>query len=43
MEAAALEEFRLVHGRLPEINEAVAKVEGFSAELVAAPDRGGVK
>jgi hypothetical protein len=31
MEAVALEEFRLVHDRLPEINEAVAEVEGFSA------------
>lgn len=32
MEAVALEEFRLVHGRLPEINEAVAEVDGFDDE-----------
>lgn len=31
MEAVALEEFRLVCGRLPEINEAVAAIEGFRA------------
>lgn len=31
MEAVALEEFRLVHGRLPEINEAVDEVEAFDA------------
>lgn len=31
MEAVALEEFRLAHGQLPEINEAVAEVEGFDA------------
>jgi hypothetical protein len=31
MEAVALEEFRLAHGRLPEINEAVSDVEGFGA------------
>jgi hypothetical protein len=31
MEAVALEEFRLIRGRLPEINEAVSEVEGFDA------------
>jgi hypothetical protein len=34
LEAVALEEFRLVHGRLPEINEAVAEVERFDTERV---------
>jgi len=29
MEAVALEEFRLAHRSLPEINEAVAEIEGF--------------
>jgi hypothetical protein len=29
MEAVALEEYRLVHGRLPEINAAQAEVERF--------------
>jgi hypothetical protein len=33
MEAVALEEFRLVHGRLPEINAEVAEVASFEAEL----------
>jgi hypothetical protein len=32
MEAVALEEFRLVHDRLPEINEAVVEVEGFAID-----------
>jgi len=37
MEAVALEEFRLVHGRLPEINAEVADVASFDAELGPAP------
>ena len=37
MEAVALEEFRLVHGRLPEINAEVAEVASFDAELGPAP------
>ena len=37
MEAVALEELRLVHGRLPEINAEVAEVANFDAELRPAP------
>jgi hypothetical protein len=37
MEAVALEEYRLVHGRLPEINAAVAEVPSFDVELGPAP------
>ena len=37
MEGVALEEFRLVHGRLPEINAEVAEVASFEAELGPAP------
>ena len=38
MEAVALEEFRLVYGRLPEINSADAEVESFDAERSHAPE-----
>jgi hypothetical protein len=38
MEAVALEEFRRIHGRLPEINEAVAEVKGFDAERLQMPE-----
>jgi hypothetical protein len=38
MESVALEDYRLVYGRLPEINAAVAEVAGFSTEPSAAPD-----
>lgn len=46
MEAVALEEYRLVHGRLPDINAAVAEVPSFDGDLgpgsVDAPDTGPV-
>jgi hypothetical protein len=38
MEAVALEEFRLVHGRLPEINEAVGELQGFDPESPCSPE-----
>jgi hypothetical protein len=39
MEAVALEEYRLLFGRLPEVNEAVSELATFGAEQVALTDR----
>jgi hypothetical protein len=39
LEAVALEEFRLLYNRLPDVNEATAELEGFMAKQCTATDR----